>query len=281
VLVVEPVSHELAHQYRTAAPFRHVVIDHFIPQPLAMQAALAAEKWGGPPGGWYQYRNPLELKKACDQVQFMPESLARILRHFNSPAFLTYLEQLTGIKGLVPDPYYRGGGLHRIERGGKLDVHVDFNVHPKLKLHRRLNCILYLNRDWVLNWGGDLQLWEGRQVCADCMAGDYQHAPCKYQHELLKLHRCVFPVVNRFVCFDTSEKSYHGHPNPLLCPPDRARLSLATYYYTADPAPGESAAPHSTTFVARPEDAGDGLDALRAERNAGRLATQVTAPALS
>ena len=54
---------------------------------------------------------------------------------------LEFLETLTGIDGLVPDPYFAGGGLHQIVRGGFLKVHADFNWHPKLRLDRRLNML--------------------------------------------------------------------------------------------------------------------------------------------
>jgi hypothetical protein len=43
----------------------------------------------------------------------------------------------------------------------------------------------------------------------------------------------VKPVFGRAVIFNTALDSFHGHPDPLSCPPERSRRSIATYYYTA------------------------------------------------
>ena len=83
-----------------------------------------------------------------------------MLDQFNSETMVDFLEQLTGISGLIPDPHFWGGGLHQIERGGHLKVHSDFNWHEELLLDRRLNMIVYLNEDWDPEWGGGLELWD-------------------------------------------------------------------------------------------------------------------------
>ena len=42
----------------------------------------------------------------------------------------------------------------------------------------------------------------------------------------------ILPVFNRCAIFSTTSVSFHGHPVPLACPPERNRKSIATYYYT-------------------------------------------------
>ena len=121
-------------------------------------------------------------------------------------------QELTGIKGLIPDPYFEGGGLHETKRGGHLGVHADFNVHERLRLERRLNLLVYLNEDWADDYGGQLELWN--KDMSDCAVR-------------------VKPVFGRAVIFNTALDSFHGHPDPLACPADRSRRSIATYYYTA------------------------------------------------
>src|SRR5438034_178076 len=80
------------------------------------------------------------------------------------------------------------------EPGGFLKVHVDFNVHPKLKLDRRLNMLIYLNKEWREEWGGDLELWDAdRTMC----------------------RKKIAPLFNRTVVFSTGDSSFHGHPHPL------------------------------------------------------------------
>jgi Rps23 Pro-64 3,4-dihydroxylase Tpa1-like proline 4-hydroxylase len=161
-----------------------------------------------------------------------------LFAELNSQAFLGFLEELTGYKGLISDPYFDGGGLHETKRGGHLGVHADFNIHRRLNIERKLNLLVYLNEDWEDDYGGQLELW------------DQEMKSCAVR---------VKPVFGRAVIFNTALDSFHGHPDPLNCPPERSRRSIATYYYSA-PEEGVSALPKRTTnFRARPE-SGDKSD---------------------
>jgi hypothetical protein len=140
---------------------------------------------------------------------------------------------LTGIQGLVPDPHLWGGGLHQILPGGKLAVHADFNKYPHFKLDRRLNVLVYLNRDWQEQWGGQLELWN---------------------RDMTRCEQRILPLFNRMVCFSTTDSSFHGHPDPLRCPADRTRRSLALYYYSNGRPAEEIGRPHTTLFQYRPDD---------------------------
>jgi Rps23 Pro-64 3,4-dihydroxylase Tpa1-like proline 4-hydroxylase len=154
-----------------------------------------------------------------------------LFAELNGEALLGFLEAMTGIDGLISDPYFVGGGLHETRRGGHLGVHADFNIHEHLKVERRLNLLLYLNRDWKPEYGGQLELW------------DRQMKACVVRVE---------PIFGRAVVFNTSLDSFHGHPDPLNCPPERSRRSIATYYYSA-PEKGLASLPQRTTnFQARP-----------------------------
>jgi len=252
---------DLSPDYLQADPFPHIVMDNVIDIQV-LQAALDAFPQAHALD-FYRYDNELEKKLAFDQVSLLPVPLSTLLHTLNMPLFLRFLEELTGIEGLIPDPYYRGGGIHQIEMGGKLDVHIDFNKYTKLNLYRRLNVIIYLNQEWQEEYGGHLELWRGHK-----------------EGETHVLDECVsriLPLFNRMVVFSTSDHSYHGHPDPVTCPKDRSRKSLATYYYTQHCPEGENAEPHSTIFVRRPTDAHDPyLEELRKKRNKGRLASNVT-----
>jgi Rps23 Pro-64 3,4-dihydroxylase Tpa1-like proline 4-hydroxylase len=156
----------------------------------------------------------------------------------NSPPILKFLEAMTGIEALIADPYYEGGGLHEIKRGGHLGVHADFNIHKGMNVERRLNLLVYLNDDWDQDYGGALEFW------------DKDMKACRHR---------VAPTIGRAVVFNTGLDSFHGHPDPLNCPPERSRRSIATYYYTAR-ADVMSAVPDRTT-VFRPRPAsGDRSD---------------------
>jgi len=260
--ILVALGKEKHKQYVSAAPFPHIVIDNF------MDPAILDEALGDFPSpdtfDFYKYDNPLEKKLAFDRLSRLPRSISDILVSMNSSLFIRFLEELTGIDGIIPDPYYRGGGIHQILPGGKLDVHIDFNKHQKLRLDRRLNVLIYLNKDWKESYGGHFELWKGHRENGN--------------HVLESCEERVLPIFNRFVCFSTSENSYQGHPVPLACPEGWSRKSLATYYYTngRDDAFKDSPA-HSTTFIKRPEDPDDQeLHELRERRNQGRLSSNVS-----
>jgi hypothetical protein len=212
--------------YRLADPFPHVVLDDFLPLEVA---AACADEFPGPDAiPWDVYTDGgRTLKLTCDDESRMPPAARQLVGQFNSGAMISFLEELTGITGLVADPHLGGGGLHRIEPGGFLDVHADFNKHALLGLDRRLNVLYYLNPEWDDAWEGHLELWDrGMQRCVQRIA----------------------PVLNRCVVFSTTSHSFHGHPHPLACPPGQARKSLAFYYYTNGRPAEEAMAPHSTLY---------------------------------
>lgn len=221
----------LAAKYQGAVPFPHIVIDDFLDKDL-LKRVLA----DFPSSDSRQYfdRDQERLK-----FQFQPHEISsglvrNIFAELNSQAFLGFLEELTGLKGLLPDPYFEGGGLHETKRGGHLGVHADFNGHDRLKVERKLNLLVYLNEDWEPAYGGQLELW------------DTEMKACAVRVE---------PVLGRAVIFTTSLDSFHGHPDPLNCPPERSRRSIATYYYQA-PLEGFAALPKRTTnFRVRPQSA--------------------------
>ena len=128
------------------------------------------------------------------------------------------------------DPNLFGGGLHQSIRGAFLNVHVDYNFHPDTRHHRRLNVLVYMNKDWKDEYEGHLELWDlsdGRKT----------------------LLAKVAPLFNRCVIFETNEISFHGHPKPLNAPEGVNRKSIATYYYTATRPEHEIAGEHNTVYV--------------------------------
>src|SRR5713226_2731298 len=140
---LERIARRKTDQYRTASPFPHIVLDDLFHREMLLRAVRQFPSPGDI--AWYKYDNSLEKKLAMPHADQLPQIFQDIMAELNSARLLTVLELLTGIRGLIVDPEFYGGGLHQIERGGKLDIHADFNVHPKTGLDRRLNLILYLN----------------------------------------------------------------------------------------------------------------------------------------
>ena len=227
---LQSLAAQYRSEYRSAQPFPHVVIDDFVSEDdldLVLDEFLQAQD-----EAWRQFDNPREKKLAeRRETSFGPFTRHLLAANFNSSVFLEFLESLTGIEGLIPDPYYEGGGLHQIVPGGFLKVHADFNWHKELRLDRRLNVIIYLNREWKEEYGGHLELWD---------------------REMAKCERRVLPIFNRCVIFNTTDFSYHGHPEPLTCPEGMTRKSLALYYYSNGRPAEELSEAHSTLFQARP-----------------------------
>lgn len=218
----------LAARYREASPFPHIAIDDFVD--AAVLRRLLTE-FPGSDGRDYFDREQERLK-----FQYHPGSVEgalvkNFLAELNSEAFLSFLEEMTGIGGLIPDPYYLGGGLHETKRGGHLGVHADFNIHNRMKLVRRLNLLIYLNDDWSPEYGGELELWD---------------------RAMTKCEVKVSPLMARAVVFNTDLDSFHGHPDPLTCPPERSRRSIATYYYTATEEGIDNLPNRTTVFRKRP-----------------------------
>jgi len=218
--------------YATVKPFPHIVIDNFLPEFILNEVL---KEFPSPKQiDWQAFQTPAEKKLASKDEQQMGDATRLLLYSLNSSTFITFLETLTGIDGLLPDPHFEGGGLHQIERGGFLKMHVDFNQHKKLRLDRRLNFLLYLNQDWKEEYGGHLELWD---------------------QNMTQCEKKILPIFNRCVVFSTTDFSYHGHPEPLTCPEGRTRKSLALYYYSNGRPPEETlGTPHTTIFQSRPKD---------------------------
>ena len=223
---------ELAGRYQEGDPFPHLALDDFHDEEVLRKVL---EEFPDPDEkAWVQYRHFNEKKTGLSKRSQFPEAIGKVIDDLNSPRFVEFLSRLTGIPGLMPDPGLEGGGMHQSGRGGFLNMHADFTMHHKRKnWRRRCNLILYLNQDWQEEWGGGLGLWD---------------------KEMKEMRAKIMPIFNRAVIFSTTDTSYHGHPDPMTCPPDRYRRSLALYYYTNGRPASETVDSHSTVFRRRPGD---------------------------
>lgn len=215
-----------AEAYRVRKPYPHGSFDNFMPPEILERVRAELREL---PEAETFFNRPQEKLK----TSYMPERLQPYTRSLfqtlNSRAFLAFLEELTGIEGLIPDPYFAGGGIHVVANGGHLDIHADFNHHGKLNLERRINILIYLNKDWREEWGGSFEVW---QTDMSAKAAGF------------------VPIFNRMVCFDTGSNTWHGNPEPVAQPDGEPRMSIALYYYTATWDPSRKA--HSTLFKPRP-----------------------------
>ena len=226
---LDGLADDRASAYAAATPFPHIVIDDFI-RPELLEEVLA-EVQDAKGVLWNQMEDRYQRKFACATTRQMGPRTRQLINFMNGQEILGFLERLTGIEGLVPDWQLAGGGIHALREGGYLNVHADFNLHRHLKLDRRINLLLYLNKDWREEYGGGLELW------------DTNMTTCEQR---------IVPLFNRCVIFNTTDKSFHGTPVPVTAPDGRTRLSLAFYYYTNGRPEAEAGDAHWTLFRHRP-----------------------------
>jgi hypothetical protein len=225
-----PRLNTLTPQYRKGHPYPHIVMDNFLEEWAAEKAMreFPAVK----DQGWIHYVHVNEKKHGLNKMDLLPPFIRQVISELNSPPFLDFVSRLTGIEGLMADEMLEGGGLHQSMRGGFLNVHADFTVHPhKRTWQRRVNILIYLNPDWKPEYRGDLELWD---------------------RQMKGVEQKISPIFNRCVIFNTDEDSFHGLPDPIQCPEDMTRKSIALYYFTAS----EKVLPKkvATNYQARPQD---------------------------
>ena len=190
-------------------PFSHLILDEFLEEQRAKSLVSA---FPNEDSSWISYIHYNERKYGLSERSKIANEILTVIDELNSPNFLKWLGNQFGIIGLVADTDLNGGGLHLMPRNSFLNIHTDFNVHPKIHhLKRRLNLILFLNENWKEEYNGALEFWKGdMSVCA----------------------KTIMPDFNKCVIFETNNTSFHGCPEPIKCPDNMSRKSIALYYYT-------------------------------------------------
>lgn len=215
--------------FNSAKPFRWCTFDGLFKAQMAEEIhseypTITDGKWDG--------TTYIDQKNKFQKTKFEPGStLDEVFAELNGDTFLDWLQRVTKLEDkIISDPALFGGGLHQSINGAFLNVHVDYNIHPETKYHRRLNTIVYMNKDWDDEYNGHLELWD-------------------LTHDRKEQIAKVAPTFNRCVMFETNEISFHGHPKPLNTPEGINRKSLATYYYTKTRPENEIADDHNTIYV--------------------------------
>jgi hypothetical protein len=225
------MADRLRDDYRAAVPYPHTIITGLFPD--ALLDAVVEECDAIDPSRLEITVSNRVVKRETGDSAVLGSAARFVLAQLESSAFLDFLESLTGIRGLLSDPHHAGGGLHETPRDGFALVHRDFLSHTRLGLERRVNALLYLNRDWPEEYGGHLELWP------EDMAG----APVR-----------VLPTFNTLVVFESNAHTLHGLPEPVRCPPARVRRSLVSYSYTTTRPDHERMGGRLGIYARRPQD---------------------------
>jgi 2OG-Fe(II) oxygenase superfamily len=217
-------------RFDTAKPFRHILIPQFF-DPAVAEAMLAEF----PVPRESEMINEFGVKSrkfACRDVRSIGPTYCLIDDYISSPEFAQIMERITGIQSLLYDPIYQGAGTHENLSGQGMDAHVDFNLHPATRHHRRFNAIIYLNKEWTEEWGGNLELHTN---------------PWDFENDQIVSYP---PLFNHCILFETNEHSWHGFQR-LQMPDGReiSRKSFTIYMYTKERAANEIAPRHGTIYV--------------------------------
>jgi len=231
--LLNPIDRDALRAQLSAPPFPHFCIDNFLNADFAEEVYRAFPDYERAKGLGFEFNALNEKYKVqiTDASRF-PPAIAKLNELLSSREYIDMWSELTGIPNLLADPQLSGGGIHETNSGGRLDVHVDFNYLEERQWHRRLNILIYFNKDWKEEYGGYLDIWD---------------------KDVKNCYGSFAPVFNRACGFCTSEISFHG-VTPLRCPPNVARKSFATYYYAKEAPPNWDGRKHSTIFKPRPDE---------------------------
>jgi hypothetical protein len=233
-MIINPIDRDrLRAEVRQSKPVPNFKIDNFLDEDFASQVAAAFPSYeeAVKVGRAFTAVNEHKKVQVTDATLFA-EPVAQLNAALASPDFVDLLSYVFDIPNLLADDELVGAGIHQTGPRGFLDVHIDFNYIEERQLHRRLNILIYFNRDWNEEWGGNIELWdENVKIC----------------------HHSFLPIFNRCVVFATNEISYHG-VTAVKCPPDQTRKSFAAYYYTREAPLEWSGKNHTTIFKARPNE---------------------------
>ena len=245
--------------YKTASPYPSISFKNFFDEQMLNEVLEEFEDLDK--GATLKYETPNEIKLASKGEQRFGPKTKAFVHYLNSEPFLEFLQVLTGIEEtLIPDPFFEGGGFHQTKAGGFLKIHADFNKHKLTKLDRRLNILIYLNKDWKDEYGGHFEMWD---------------------KEMTRCIKKFAPEFNTLAMFNTTDFTYHGLPNPLTCPPDRSRKSIALYYYSnGRPASevNQGLEDHTTLFVARKTGEDEAMKSFNKKQGVKDLVKDLTPP---
>jgi Rps23 Pro-64 3,4-dihydroxylase Tpa1-like proline 4-hydroxylase len=215
------------HAFNEAKPYRHLVIDNIFQNNIAEEifSSFPKEEVFNK-----KYKGVNEFKAEGSNFEDFPPVFTQLREMFHSKEWCTIISKITGIEDLFSVPDALGGGLHQGGNGSFLDIHIDFNIHADRGIHRRINLLVFFNKDWKEEYGGHTELWNA---------------------DMTNLDKKVFPAFNRCLIFETNEISYHGYA-AIKVPDGVTRKSFYAYYYTT--LREDAAKYHDTVFKARPTD---------------------------
>ena len=221
------LAYDNRRNYQENTPYPHIIFDDFLPLDIAKIISSEYPNLNNTAESFKLHDHEYASRYLLEDTTKFSTNLQLFSNAISSRSFLLFLETLTGIKSLIPDPYFMGGGAMVTNQGGHLNVHVDFNWHQKLQAWRRCNVLFYLTQNWREEYEGKLELWskDGNKKIKD-----------------------ITPLFNRVVIFNTTSTSYHGQPVKVMCPKDKPRHVFSAFYYASEKNDETDNHPHYTRY---------------------------------
>jgi len=216
----DPKDYAVDYSHGTPVPW--ATFDDFLPEHILKDVQQEFEEI--PKHIWSRFTRNGSFMFECNNLKFSPK-IRQLVMELNSAEFLTWLEGITGIEKLIPDPHLIGAGLMRCGPGHRLQLHTDFNWNNELNLNRVLSMIIYVSKEWKTEWQGSLEFW------------NFDKTQC--------LHK-IDPLPNRMLLWNYDDQLIHGHPNPINCPLEVSRDGLRLFYFTSNAVPTSS--PHRSLY---------------------------------
>jgi Rps23 Pro-64 3,4-dihydroxylase Tpa1-like proline 4-hydroxylase len=203
---------ELKESYSNSEPYSHIILDGFLKEEVFEK--IQNELLSSESNFNELFVDGMQTKKTISTGDDVPPLISLIASKFASPVMLRYLENLTGLEKLIPDPYYNTdyGYYHIVGAGGVLGSHVDHGRHNSLNIPHVLNIVVYISAGWDEKDGGALCLYDSTG-----------------KNEIKK----VVSKGNRAVIFTCTPSAYHG-VQPVVDSCVKRRHSLYFAYYTVD-----------------------------------------------
>ncbi len=227
-LLEQDTINKLHNDFVNAQPYKHIVIDNFLKEDIANKLHDSFPDYEV---FNKKYDGLNERKAEGSNFEDFDPLFTELKKEINSPELCKWISEVTGVENVFVTDDAMGSGLHQGKAGSFLDIHIDFSIHHLANVYRRLNLLIYFNKDWKDEWAGHIELWNA---------------------DMTKCEKKVRPDFNRAVIFVTTGKSYHGYGK--INPPEGInRKSFYTYFYTNVPG-DQNESYNDTIFKARPED---------------------------
>jgi Rps23 Pro-64 3,4-dihydroxylase Tpa1-like proline 4-hydroxylase len=211
--------------------FGRTTIDNFLDEKTIN--SLYEECMNAPKGGWTVFTRAGSRMEEFNDLISLPTAHRVTYDIMHSGEFLYELEQMTGIVGLLPDPHLVGAGYSIIKNGKNLGCHYDFNWNDRIRLHRKLTCLLYITPDWKDEWGGHIQYYDDNVDINPNAA----------------LIESISPKFNRFVINENVKQGPYHRVSAVNAPGDiYGRCAIRFFYYVSTSEPDKDNPPHRSTY---------------------------------